>query len=181
VARYRIVPERSRVWIDALSSLHPIHSTSDGLEGYVELELGVDGGVDVTEQPAGSLSLAVSLLSSGNRLEDREMQKRIDARRYPTIQGTLREIQPVDGDGCYRVTGDVSFRGVSRPHQDQMTIHPVDDGGLAVGDGGAETLRLSGASRFDVRDFGMEPPRILMLRVEPEVDVRVDVIAVKEV
>ena len=34
VARYRFVPERSRVTIDATSSLHPIHSTSDGLEGY---------------------------------------------------------------------------------------------------------------------------------------------------
>jgi hypothetical protein len=173
VARYRIVPERSRVWIDARSSLHPIRSTSEGLEGYVELQLGADGVVDVTERPAGSLSLAVGRLSSGNRIEDREMHKRIDARRFPTIQGVLREIQPIDGDRIYQVSGEVTFRGVSRPHQDQMTIHQVDEGGT-------ETVRLEGASRFDIRDYGMEPPRILMLRVEPEVDVRVDVIAVKE-
>jgi hypothetical protein len=173
VARYRIVPERSRVWIDARSSLHPIHSTSDGLEGYVELGLGADGAVDLTEQPAGNLSLAVSLLSSGNRMEDREMHRRIDVRRYPTIQGVLREIQPMDGDGRYQVSGEVTFRGVSRSHQDQMTIHQVDEAD-------PETVHLTGASRFDIRDYGMEPPRILMLRVEPEVDVRVDVFAVKE-
>jgi hypothetical protein len=39
------------------------------------------------------------------------------------------------------------------------------------------TVRLSGQSTFDIRDFGMEPPRILMLRVEPVVAVRVEITA----
>ena len=43
-----------------------------------------------------------------------------------------------------------------------------------------DTIRLAGESRFDVRDFGMEPPRILMLRVEPEVEVRVELVARRE-
>ena len=51
-----------------------------------------------------------------------------------------------------------------------MAIDKVDD----------RTIRLSGSSRFDVRDYGMEPPRILMLKVEPEVDVRVDIQAERE-
>ena len=38
MALYTIIPERSRVWIDARSSVHPIHSTTDGLEGFVDLE-----------------------------------------------------------------------------------------------------------------------------------------------
>ena len=29
---------------------------------------------------------------------------------------------------------------------------------------------------FDIREFGMEPPRILMLKVEPEVTVRVEIL-----
>ena len=37
-----------------------------------------------------------------------------------------------------------------------------------------------GQSSFDIRDFGMEPPRILMLRVQPEVTVRVEIVAEKE-
>ena len=48
MARYRIVPERSHVWFDGRSSLHPIHSGTDGLEGYVELEFGPDGVVDLS-------------------------------------------------------------------------------------------------------------------------------------
>jgi hypothetical protein len=43
-----------------------------------------------------------------------------------------------------------------------------------------QTIQLDGSSRFDIREFGMEPPRMLMLKVEPEVDVRVEIIAVRE-
>ena len=39
---------------------------------------------------------------------------------------------------------------------------------------------LAGETTFDMRDFGMEPPRILMLRVEPDVTVRVTIVAEKE-
>ena len=35
------------------------------------------------------------------------------------------------------------------------------------------TVILAGEKTFDVRDFGMEPPRILLLRVEPHVSVKV--------
>jgi hypothetical protein len=40
-----------------------------------------------------------------------------------------------------------------------------------------ERIRLTGRSSFDVRDFGMEPPRILMLKVEPQVEVKVEIVA----
>jgi polyisoprenoid-binding protein YceI len=170
VARYRIVPELSRVWIDARSSLHPIHSSTDGLEGFIDFTADGGGQLDLTKPPAGKLSLPVSRLSSGNRLEDRELQKRIDARRFPTIDGVLTNMERAGGDGRYRVSGDLAFRGVSRQHQDEMSVEMVDD----------RTVRLEGRSTFDVRDFGMEPPRILMLRVEPDVVVRVEIVAEKE-
>jgi hypothetical protein len=164
------VPERSTVSIEARSSLHPIHSNTDGLEGYVDLEVGPDGAVDLATKPAGLLSLAVSRLSSGNRMEDREMYKRIDARRYPIINGVLDQMERSGATGSYQVSGEITFRGVARHHQDSMTIRRVDP----------ETIELAGKSHFDIRDFGMEPPRILMLKVDPEVEVEVDIVAVKE-
>jgi polyisoprenoid-binding protein YceI len=169
VTRYRIVPDRSRMWIDGRSSVHPIHSSTDGLEGYVELEIGPDGRVDVAAKPSGKLTLSATRLSSGNRLEDRELHKRIDIRRYPNIEGVLDEMSP-SGDGAYQVSGEVTFRGVARRHQDEMTVDAVDE----------QTVRLEGKSRFDVRDFGMEPPRMLMLKVAPEVEIRVEIVAVRE-
>jgi polyisoprenoid-binding protein YceI len=171
VALYRIVPEQSRVWIDARSTLHPIHRSTEGLEGYVDVETRDGGQVDLAVEPAGKLSLPVARLSSGNRLEDRELQRRIDARRFPTIDGMLTHLEPVGSDSRYRVTGDLTFRGVVRRYQDEMTLNVVDD----------QTIRLEGESTFDIRDFGMDPPRILMLRVEPAVSVRVEIVATREV
>jgi polyisoprenoid-binding protein YceI len=165
MARYTIIPERSRVWMDARSSVHPIHSTTDGLEGFVDLD--ADGGASVGTHPTAELSFPVSLLSSGNRLEDRELHKRIDARRYPTISGVLTGAVSVADDGRFLVQGDLTFRGVTRSVEDYMTLTVVDD----------HTIRLRGESTFDVRDFGMETPRILILRVEPDVKVRVEIFA----
>jgi polyisoprenoid-binding protein YceI len=165
MARYTIIPERSRVWMDARSSVHPIHSTTDGLEGFVDLD--ADGGASVGPHPTAELSFPVTRLSSGNRLEDRELHKRIDARRYPTISGVLTGAVSVADDGRFLVRGDLTFRGVTRSVEDYMTLTVVDD----------HTIRLAGESTFDVRDFGMEPPRILILRVEPDVKVRVEIFA----
>jgi hypothetical protein len=51
-----------------------------------------------------------------------------------------------------------------------MNLEPVDD----------QTIKLTGGATFDIRDFGMEPPRILLLKVQPDVDVRVEIVAEKE-
>ena len=170
MTRYDIVPDRSTVWIEARSNVHPIQSTTSGLEGFVELDLGDAGNVDLDNAPAGRLSLDVERLKSGNRLEDREMQKRVDAKRYPRIEGVLDSMVGDGKDGSYRVSGDVTFRGVSQHHEDLMNISKVDE----------RTIRLAGESRFDIREFGMDPPKVLMLRVEPVVDVRVEIFAVKD-
>jgi polyisoprenoid-binding protein YceI len=170
VTRYAIVPDRSTVWIDARSNVHPIQSSTSGLEGFVELEIEPTGGVNLADAPVGRLSLNVERLKSGNRLEDREMQKRVDARRHPLIEGVLDSVVGNGKEGHYRVGGDVTFRGVSQHHEDLMDISKVDE----------RTIRLAGSSRFDIRDFGMEPPKVLMLKVEPVVDVRVEIFAVKD-
>jgi polyisoprenoid-binding protein YceI len=170
VARYRIVPSRSHVWIDARSNLHPIHSRADGLEGYVDLDSDAAGHVDPDAEPAGRLSFAVSRLTSGNGLEDRELQKRVDSRRFPTIDGVLTRMTSSKVNGRYRVSGDLSFRGVTKRCEDDMTVEFVD----------AETVTLAGSSTFDIRDFGMEPPKILMFKVDPTVQVRVEIVAERE-
>jgi polyisoprenoid-binding protein YceI len=170
MTRYVISPERSHLWIEARSNVHPIHSSTNGVEGYVELEWAVDGGLDVAACTTGEVSLSVHKLSSGNRLEDRELHKRIDSRRYPNIVGVLKKMEPSDVEGTYRVSGDITFRGVSRQHEDTMNLSTLDD----------HTIQLEGKSRFDIREFGMEPPRLLMARVEPEVEVRIQIVAVRE-
>jgi hypothetical protein len=170
VSRFRINPDRSQVWIDARSNLHGIHSQAGGLLGYVELDVG-GGGIDLTMPPSGQVSFPVSNLKSGNGLEDREMLRRIEARKFATIDGVLVELTAGGGSGRYRVSGDVTFRGTVRRCEDFIDIEVIDAG---------EAIRIAGQSTFDVRDFGMDPPRILVLRVEPRVAVRVEIFAEKE-
>jgi hypothetical protein len=134
------------------------------LEGYIEFELDTGGGVDLAVRPKGRLSLQVDRLRSGNMLEERELRRRIDAGRFRTIDGELIDMRPSGAGGRYVVRGAVTFRGVTNEHEDEMLISFDDD-----------TVTLTGTSTFDVRDFGMEPPRILLLRVEPEVTVRVEI------
>jgi polyisoprenoid-binding protein YceI len=157
VARFDVVPEQSRVWIDARSNVHPIHSRTEGLQGWIDLDV-----------PDGRLTLAVARLSSGNPLQDRELKRRIEARRHPTIDGVLTGVAPLAGDGRYHAEGDLSFLGVTRHVEGEITVELVD----------GHTIHLEGRSTFDIRDFGMEPPRIFVLRVEPIVDVRVELLAV---
>jgi polyisoprenoid-binding protein YceI len=170
VARYRINPDRSQVWFDGKSSLHGIHSSTDGLEGFIELDLDGEGHLDPAVKPSAKLSFPVVRLTSGNKLEDRELQRRVDARRFPNIEGVLDQMDRSGDDGTYRVSGNVTFRGETRHQEGEMTLKAVDD----------RTIQMAGSSRFDIRDFGMEPPKMLMLRVEPEVDVRVEIVAEKE-
>jgi polyisoprenoid-binding protein YceI len=169
MARFRVVPEKSAVLIDATSSVHPIHSRTDGLEGFLEVEVR-NGLVTDFEHARGELSLRVEKLSSGNRLEDRELQRRIDARRHPTIEGRMTELSDGGAEGRYRVTGELTFRGVTRQYEDEIAIEAIDD----------RTLHIEGELAFDIRDFGMEPPRIFLLRVHPEVKIRIEVIAEKQ-
>ncbi|MGZ4764374.1 MAG: YceI family protein [Ilumatobacteraceae bacterium] len=168
MTRYRIIPSKSRVWIDARSNVHPIHTEAGGLEGWLELSSS-NGKVNGNRTPRGHLEFPIDNLKSGNPLEDREMRRRTDARRYPTISGDLKAMKQTGDTSRYLVSGDLTFRGVARTYEDEMTVE-IDGG----------TVNLAGQSTFDIRDFGMEPPRILMLRVQPEVTVRVEIVAEKD-
>jgi polyisoprenoid-binding protein YceI len=157
------------VWIAARSNVHPIRTEATGLEGWLDLD--VRGGIIDVDQPLGGhLEFPVENLRSGNPLEDRELRRRIDARRYPTIVGDLKTMKQTDDQSRYIVGGDLTFRGTSRSYEGEMTIELPN----------TRTVSLSGESVFDIRDFGMDPPRILMLKVEPEVTVRVEIVAEKE-
>jgi hypothetical protein len=158
VAKYVIDGERSTVWVDARSSLHPIHSSSTGIEGWLELEVGADGRVDVSTQSHAHLELPVERMSSGDDFYD------------PRIKGDLDRLGHLDGDNRYRVRGDLTFHGITRTYEHEMSIKAVDD----------RTLQAEGENVFDVREFGVKPPKILMLQVYPEVSVRVSIVAHKD-
>lgn len=159
MTRFRIVPARSRVEIEARSTLHPIRGEADGVVGNIEATL--EGGrIDMSVPPAAHVELEVARLRSGNALNDREMRRRIDATRYPMISAELRETKDL-GAGRYGLRLDLTFHGVTRDVETEAVVQIV---------GGR--LMIVGEHTVDVRRHDVAPPRILMLRVHPEVKVR---------
>jgi polyisoprenoid-binding protein YceI len=166
MTRFAIDPVRSTVWIEARSSLHPIHGEATGLGGYLEVGL-ADGRLDLSAPAEMHIELPVEELRSGNALQDRELLRRIDADRFRRITGDARKVREADGDGRYRVSGDVSFHGATRTLDGEVCVSAPDD----------RTLVVEGEQMFDIRDFNLKPPKVLMFRVEPEVKVRIQVTA----
>ncbi|MGC9962422.1 MAG: YceI family protein [Acidimicrobiales bacterium] len=170
MTHYAIDPEKTIVWIEARSSLHPIHSETRGMEGYFDGEVGDDGALELSSPVQARLKLPIAKMSSGNGLYDREMMRRVDARRYPTITATLRSMTATDSRGRYLAEGDITFRGVTQKVADEVSLSTPEDG----------TVVLEGEHVFNLPDFGMEPPKILMLKVYPDVRVRVQIVARSE-
>jgi polyisoprenoid-binding protein YceI len=162
-----VLPERSKLWVDGRSSLHPIRVESTALSGAIELEL-ADGSVDLSKPPSGTLELEAESLKTGSRLEDSALDRQLEVRKFPRIRGRIREVSA--NGGRYHVRGELSLHGITKPIEGDVTLRAVDE----------KTIEVEGEKVIDVRDFGLEPPKILMLKVYPDVKVRAKVVATRE-
>jgi polyisoprenoid-binding protein YceI len=167
VRTYRLVPGGSSLETEVRSSLHPIHGRASELRGEVRGEFDADGRPRLDQPHGGWVEIPVQAIRSGSRLNDMEMQRRADARRHPTIRFEVTRVWPVDGSADrYRAAIDVSARGQTRRIEEDFVMKR-----------NGSRLELEGEHTFDMRDFGVNPPRILTLKVEPEVKVRVRLVA----
>ena len=183
MTRYEIDASRSEVRVQASSSLHAITGHAEGLRGWVDLE-----GATVT---GARIELDAERLAWGNPLLDRETHRRIDAARHPTIVGTMtatdgnananRSAEPTPSPRWNaqpplrslsvptRVRGKIAFHGVEREVSGSVVVTTAD----------ADELVIEGEQTFDVRDWGLEPPRLLMLKVNPDILVAIRVRAIR--
>ena len=169
MARYRLVPERSKIWADARSSLHPISLETTGLEGFLEMTI-VDGHLDTSAPVSGSVELDASLLKTGNGLYDRELASKLEIRKYPRVRGRIISVKALDSGTSYRVQGELSLHGQTSQVQGDVQMRMID----------ATTVEFQGEQTIDIRNFGLEPPKFLMLKVYPDVKLRGLVIAQPE-
>lgn len=167
MARFRLVPERSELWAEARSSLHPVRVHTAGLEGVVEAEL--DEGAPRLGTPT-YVEVETRRLRSGNGLVDGELQRRLDSRQFPWIRGELTRSITGNRTGTARLTGELTLHGVTRTLDVEVTVRPL----------GPRTLEIEGARVIDMRDFGLPPPSFLIFKVEPEVQVRARLVAERD-
>jgi hypothetical protein len=162
VTHYEVDPARSSVTFEARSSLHPITTQARNVQG--RLEANGDGAPST-----GELIVPIDGMSSGNILYDTELRRRLGARRNPWITATLSSAKPAEEPGVFLAQATVAFADASFDFDEAMAVVPLADG----------EMELTGVHDFDVRDLGIEPPRLLMLKVSPQVRVGMRIVVRK--
>ncbi len=156
-------PEESTVTIVGETSLHPItvNVTPDGwLEASIQ-----EGEFVAGSELSGEVEIAVIEFRSGNPLVDRETRRRLNAKRYPTIRGELTEVGAISGPTA-TVKGIVTFLG------EEVEL----EGDISLIDDTAPAINLAGSGQMDVQWWGLEPPTLMVLKMEPVVTVSIDLL-----
>jgi YceI-like domain len=169
VTKFRVVPTSSTVAAEMRSSVHTIRAGTRELTGVIEGELD-DNGLPRLEAPHGAnLQVAVETMKSGHRFQDLEMQRRIEARRFPSIDVAVSHARRLEPDGACRASVTVTAHGRTSSFEEDFTMRVE-----------GHRLVIEGEHTFDMRDFEVNPPSLLTLKVRPEVRVAVRIVADRE-
>ncbi|MGI8493191.1 MAG: helix-turn-helix transcriptional regulator [Acidimicrobiales bacterium] len=172
-ARFEVQPDRSSVLVEARSNVGPIAFAATSLTGGIDVELH-DGLVTKDTLPSAHLDVEVTNLSSGNALYDRELMRRLDARRFPWVTVELRALRHVGDGNCYQVEGDVTLHG-STQTVDGMVTATIQERPQRDLDGRWQTRRsmmIAGEQVLDIRRFGMDVPSMPLFKIYPDVRLR---------
>ena len=169
MARFEVNTAQTTVQVGLRVNLHPSHITANALTGFIECEIDEGGKPRLDHPYRAELTLPVEAIKSGNGLQDREMRRRFDTSRYPVISAVVTHGEALDGDGRYRATARLTLHGVTKDITGDVQL-------TASGD----TLTVDGQQVINVKDFGIDPPRLIILKVEPDVDLQVHIVAVRK-
>lgn len=166
--RYVVSPRDSTLSFEARSTLHGVHGKAAGLDGFVEASWDEANVFALEPPPKMHVEFPVDQMRSGNAVQDREMWKIIDSKRFPRISADLRDVRPAAASGRYVAAGDVTLSGRSRRYEGEFALSH-----------GGDRLTIDGELSVDIRDFGLKPPNLLIVKVEPVVRVRLHLVATK--
>jgi hypothetical protein len=166
VRRFRLVAGSSTISTEMRSSMHPITAETRALVGTIDGELDENGVPRFELEHGARLQLAVETMKSGHRLQDMEMQRRLDVRRYPQIEVVVDRAGQAGRPDRYRASVKVTAHGRTRSFDEDFSMRVE-----------GRRLVIEGEHTFDMRDFDVNPPNFLALKVHPEVRVRARIVA----
>ena len=164
--RFIVDTEKSTVDVGLRVNLHPSHISAHALSGHIDCELDSDGRPRFDAPYGAELFLPVEAIKSGHSLQDREMRRRFKSDHFPTITARVTKGEPLGDDGRYRASATLTMHGQAREISGDVEIHV-----------NGTTMSISGQQVINVKDFGIDPPRLIVLKVEPDVDVHVNIVA----
>ena len=96
------------------------------------------------------------------------MRRLVDAGRFPKASGDLRSVDSIAPPGRYRASGEITLVGRTRTYAGEFTM--TNDGGIVT---------VESEFSLDIRDFGLKPPSLLILKVDPVLRVILRLVARK--
>lgn len=154
--------DRGTVSFTSRVPLHTFTGTSQHLVGEIDMTTrAVDFYVDL------------ETLETGIGRRDRDMREALETDRFPFAEFTGRLTTPFDLSGqgrqSARVRGDFSLHGVTRPIDVVGTIERTSRG-----------LRVRASWEVRLDDYAIEPPRLLMVKVDEVQAVEIDVLLTRQ-
>jgi polyisoprenoid-binding protein YceI len=146
--------------------MHPVHGQARNLAGSIEADVGPDGSLGAPQAVKMHVEFPVEQLRSGNSMQDAQMWKMIDSKRFPLVSADLKDLQPTATPNRYAASGDITLAGRSRRYSGELTF-----------DAGSDSIAVDGDLDLDIRDFGLKPPNLLIIKVEPVVKVSLHLVA----
>ncbi len=143
---YTIDPAHSRIGFVARHAMvTKVRGSFDEFVGH--------GYFDAEDPSRSSLEVTIQAASVDTRNADRDAHLRsndfFDMAQYPTITFVSTVVAPA-GDSSYRVTGDLTIKGVTRPVTLELELT-----GTAVDPWGQTRLGLEGATVINRKDWGV--------------------------
>jgi polyisoprenoid-binding protein YceI len=154
---FSVVGDQSAIMIRARSNVGAIEFGTTGLRGGITAE--VRGAAVVSAH--GRVEVDVAALTSGNSLYDAELHRRVDARAFPVAAVELESAWPLGVEGSMEVVGRLTFHGAGVKLDGTVAVSVVNEDRLVV----------TGERVIDIRDFQLDAPKLLMLRIYPDVQV----------
>lgn len=163
--RFDVDPTACAVLVEARSNVGAVSFGSSELGGVLEL-VRLGDGIDLQSPPCAHVTIPLASLTSGNALYDAELQQRLSAQRFPTVTLELLDVLP-SGASDYPVSGAMTLHGVTAQLHGSVHLSFPDP----------RSVLLTGTQVVDVRDFGIDLPSVLMLRIYPDVKVSLHLLA----
>lgn len=157
---FQVIPERSAVLVKARSNVGLISFGTSALAGEIVCRVH-DGTLIGLEQARGSLRIKASSFDSGNALYDAEIHRRIHARRYPNINVELTSAAQATESMHYRLGGTIVLGDIAQEASGTVSVEFT----------GPDDLLVTGTHALDIRDFNIEAPSTVLLKIYPDVTI----------
>ena len=151
--------------VTARSMVHDTKTVWDKVSGTIS--------VDPADPAAGAtatITVDMRAFDAGDRLKNWKLKSDLEPDKHPTATFTLAGLTIGSQAGARVDNATAKGRLAWRGRQADV---------VAAGAGTLETARVDAEARFelDVRTLGVEPPKILMIKVDPTVSVVVSLAA----